>query len=91
MVRAWSSLGRAGVPGAVLIRALIPEENVAEMRRRRALKDLASGTLRGIADGPGKLCQALGITIAENGVDLSVSGELFVEENPPVAADLVGV
>jgi DNA-3-methyladenine glycosylase len=81
----------AGIPGAVLIRALIPDENVAEMRRRRGMKADAGGVLRGVADGPGKLCQALGITLAENGVDLAESDELFVEEGAPVAEDQVQV
>jgi DNA-3-methyladenine glycosylase len=81
----------AGIPGAVLIRAVIPDENVAEMRRRRGMKADAGGVLRGVADGPGKLCQALGITLAENGVDLAESDELFVEEGAPVAEDQVQV
>lgn len=69
-----------GIPGAVLIRALVPDENLPEMRRRRGLPP-ATGpvTLRGVADGPGKLCQALGITLQQNGVDLAESNGLFVE------------
>lgn len=74
-----------GIAGAVLIRALIPDENLAEMRRRRGLaQEAPSGLLRGVADGPGKLCQALGITLQENGVDLTESDALFVEEETAV-------
>ena len=70
-----------GVPGAVLIRALIPAENLPEMRQRRGLRSGCGATRsRGVADGPGKLCQALGITLAENGVDLADSDALFIEE-----------
>jgi DNA-3-methyladenine glycosylase len=80
-----------GVPGAVLIRALLPGENLAEMRRRRGLRESVSDRLRGIADGPGKLCQALGITLGENGLDLTDSDALFVEQGVVVPDDQVVV
>jgi DNA-3-methyladenine glycosylase len=74
-----------GVAGAVLIRALIPGENLAEMRRRRGLSQaLPANPLRGVADGPGKLCRALGITLEENGLDLTQSDSLFIEEGAEV-------
>jgi DNA-3-methyladenine glycosylase len=79
----------AGIPGAVLIRALIPDENVTEMRRRRGLAVGGHAGQRGVADGPGKLCRALGITLAENGLDLTASDELCVEEDAPVFGDQV--
>ncbi len=77
-----------GVPGAVLIRALMPSENVREMRRRRGLALDAAGS-PGVADGPGKLCQALGVTLHENGLDLTAGEALFVEEGTPVREDEV--
>jgi DNA-3-methyladenine glycosylase len=79
----------AGTAGAVLIRALIPDENIAEMRRRRGLSP--AGDFRGVADGPGKLCQALEITLAENGTDLTAGDALFLEEEEPLADELVRV
>jgi DNA-3-methyladenine glycosylase len=79
-----------GVPGAVLIRALIPDENGAEMRRRRGLPASGPG-LRGVADGPGKLCQALAISLSENGADLATGEELFIEEDAPVREERVRV
>ena len=65
-------------PGAVLIRAVAPEEGLAFMRDRRpGVPDLH------LADGPGKLCRALGITGAHNGLDLTAGPELFIEAGSP--------
>jgi DNA-3-methyladenine glycosylase len=65
----------AGTPGCVLIRALEPIEGLDLMRSRRP----AARTDRDLASGPGKLTQAMGITRAMNGVDLT-RGELTVRE-----------
>jgi DNA-3-methyladenine glycosylase len=55
-----------GEAGAVLIRALVPIAGLEQMRRARppARRDLD------LCNGPAKLCQALGITGADNGTDL---------------------
>lgn len=62
---------RAGHPSAVLIRALEPIEGVPAMQRRR-------GRGRALPEwhlcrGPGNLSRALGITVADNLVDLASS------------------
>jgi DNA-3-methyladenine glycosylase len=55
-----------GVPGsAVLIRALEPTQGVAAMAARRGVDDP-----RRLASGPGRLCQALGVTSHHNGAAL---------------------
>jgi len=55
----------AGSASAVLIRALEPLEGIATMRRRRGLTDQ-----RLLCSGPGRLCEALDITAAHNGLPL---------------------
>lgn len=52
-------------PAAVLIRAVEPLQGVELMKQRRR-----SETLRNLASGPGKLCQAFAIDRSLNGADL---------------------
>jgi len=56
-----------GVGGAVLIRALEPEEGIGLMEKNRRI----DGHLALLTNGPGKLTQALGITGSMNGADLT--------------------
>jgi DNA-3-methyladenine glycosylase len=60
-----------GSASAVLIRALEPTHGLAAMRRRRGLDDE-----RALCSGPGKLCEALGVTIAHSELPL---------DRPPIA------
>ena len=68
--------GRRGQPGCVLIRALEPVLGLSVMARRRRV---AARSAR-LAGGPGNLTRALGITLRDNGVDLTC-GRLTIE--PP--------
>ena len=61
--------GRENYGSAVLIRAIWPTLGIETMRRNRMIAH-ADG-VRGIADGPGKLCQALAIDRAYNGIDIT--------------------
>jgi len=72
-----------GVANAVLIRALEPTYGLDEMRRRRGVDDP-----RLLCSGPGKLCQALGVTREHDGLPLDRPPfELIARgETPEVAA-----
>lgn len=58
-----------GQAGCVLIRALEPIAGIPAMRRRRP----AAKGIEDLANGPGKLTQALAITRKLNGADLTAS------------------
>ncbi|MGA1076083.1 MAG: DNA-3-methyladenine glycosylase [Ilumatobacteraceae bacterium] len=77
--------GAPGEGSAVLVRAIDPVAGADEMLTRRHGR-------RPIADGPGKLCQALAIGREHDGVDLCASDEigLFDDGTPPPRAPLVG-
>lgn len=55
----------AGEGAAVLVRALEPLEGLAVMETRRG-----TTRMRDLARGPGRLCQALNIDVALDGIDL---------------------
>jgi DNA-3-methyladenine glycosylase len=65
-----------GVGAAVLIRALEPVEGLELMRPRRGLTEL-----RSLCSGPGKLTQALGIWLSDNGCDLQ-RGRVVISARP---------
>jgi len=74
--------GEEGDPGAVLIRALEPAWGPEVMAERR-------GRGSELCSGPGRLSQALGITMRHNGHDLSLPPVRLIGR-PPVAAGEVG-
>jgi DNA-3-methyladenine glycosylase len=73
---------RDGRPGCVLIRALEPVSGVELMRARRG----TTRKLEQLANGPGKVTLALGITRAHNGADVT-RGPLVVRE-PACAGEI---
>lgn len=69
-----------GKPGAVLVRALDPIDGIDLMYSRRKFQVKSQKTKFELANGPGKLCAAMGITKALYGNDL-VNGPLYIIEN----------
>jgi len=69
---------RTGTPGAVLIRGLKPIEGIENMKKRRKVNDEKK-----LASGPGKLTIAMGISGADNGIDMTASqSSLYIAEDP---------
>ena len=64
--------------GAVLIRAIHPNTGIDVMKKYRGKDDE-----RILANGPGKLTQALNITKKHYGLDLTKKTELFITEGLP--------
>ena len=68
-----------GEAGCVIIRALEPVAGIKEMAVARHMQDLdfnVARNLQKLASGPGKLCEALGITRErDNGKDMLGSGQ----------------
>ena len=67
------------VAGAVLIRALEPVHGIEQMVERRGLSDE-----RLLCSGPGRLCQALGISRAHDGLWVDRPPFELVERSQPV-------
>lgn len=78
--------GSTGEGSAVLLRAAEPLEGLEEMARRRGTTDP-----RALCSGPGRLCQALGIDRAENGLDLVHGRRLWLLEGAPVTPSKISV
>ncbi|HEX3801277.1 MAG TPA: DNA-3-methyladenine glycosylase [Solirubrobacteraceae bacterium] len=74
-----------GVGSGVLIRALEPVSGIELMAQRRGLDP---AFLKGLCSGPGKLTQALGITLADNGCDLA-RGPVVISGRPERWSDPV--
>ncbi|MDD3981479.1 MAG: DNA-3-methyladenine glycosylase [Spirochaetales bacterium] len=76
--------GSKGIPQAVLIRAAQPVSGLDLMARNRfgmTHAQLGRKQLVQLTNGPGKLCQAMGIDRGCNGMDLC-SNELFFTDYP---------
>lgn len=66
---------KAGLLGAVLIRALEPLEGIEIMKKNRETNDI-----KNLTNGPGKLTKAFGIEKKHDGLDLTKSN-LFIEKS----------
>jgi DNA-3-methyladenine glycosylase len=67
------------LPGsAVLVRVIEPTRSIEVMKVRRGVEDL-----RLLCSGPGRLCQALGVTMTHNELPLNQAPfQLFGQERP---------
>lgn len=70
------STAKVGSPECVLLRALEPEDGIQQMikNRPKAKKE------RNLANGPGKLCQALELDKSHYGLDTVKSKEVWLED-----------
>lgn len=68
-----------GVPEAVLVRALEPQEGLEQMRAHRGHVGVQQ-----LTSGPGKLCQSLRLGRDENGLDLTACKTLWLEEDADI-------
>lgn len=75
--------GPQGEAGAVLIRAIEPDEGVEEMIRRRR-----TSVPRDLCSGPGKLTRALAVDLADNDLMLGTNC-LWVYDGPRAEVDRV--
>ena len=86
-----------GEPAAVLIRALEPVAGTETIRRLRyGDKPMTPYRTTHLLDGPGKVCRGLGLTTAENGMDLTgrtlfvcTSGADVGLSDPPPRRDVI--
>jgi DNA-3-methyladenine glycosylase len=78
---------KKGYPGAVLIRAVEPLLGHELMKKRRANGRRTRLSERDWTNGPGRLCQALGIELSHNGQALN-GPELFVVDDGFVPAEI---
>lgn len=75
--------GPVGSGQAVLVRAVQPVAGVSTMERRRG----RSG--RDLVNGPGKLCQALGISAIHNGLDLVSGPVIRIVDDGTVVSEVI--
>jgi DNA-3-methyladenine glycosylase len=81
-----------GLPGAVLVRALQPLKGISLMKERRGPKI----TEVNLTNGPGKLCSALGIDGAMNGLSLQRGPVIIragdhIDDSDIVTAKRIGI
>jgi DNA-3-methyladenine glycosylase len=81
------STNEEGAAEAVLIRGIEPLAGIEKMRelRPKARRD------RDLTNGPGKICQAFGISRSDNAIDLIGSDELFITVGTRPPENQIGI
>jgi DNA-3-methyladenine glycosylase len=72
----------AGVPSAILIRAIEPLWGLALMHQRRG-----TDIVRELARGPARLCESLAIDRTYDGWDLTAGRELWIADDPATSGE----
>ena len=84
-------VGKKGKGIAVLIRAIEPVEGIDVMIKNRFGREIIQDKEKySLTNGPGKLCQALGINRTHNGTDLT-GNEIFILDQPKLKGKEIGV
>ncbi len=72
---------REDEPHAVLIRGIQPTRGIGLMARRRGMPARVNDIDNpGLADGPGKVCEAMGIDLSDNGTPFTGQRLMITEE-----------
>jgi len=80
-----------GSPCAVLIRKTEPIEPLEDMsilRYKKPYTMLTKSQIRGMGDGPGKVCRLLDIKKSEDGTDL-LGEEIYILDSPAIAQEKI--
>lgn len=86
---------REGIPQAVLLRSVVPADQESKERMmalrmwdmERRNKKPPKALINHLADGPGKLCIAMGVTRVHNDIDMVVSPTFYVTEGIGVSPE----
>lgn len=73
--------------GRIMLSLRLEEQNRRRIKQQKApytMDDCPKALTKALADGPGKLCIAMGITRADNDVDMVESGKFYVTEGRAV-------
>jgi DNA-3-methyladenine glycosylase len=70
--------------GAVLIRSVIPIAGIEIIQQRRKIQDN-----RLLTNGPGKVGQALGLSLGHSGINVMRRGPLYIIDNPLQTIDAI--
>ena len=81
-------VGEKNMPGSVFIRAIEPIEGSEIMKKRRRSNGLTGKNLLNLTNGPGKLCEAMGITRDLYGEDIC-GDKIFILEGEKINSDMI--